>query len=72
MQTLNAILESREERLAEWTAQAKGDNPLTALRAHQMMELTANPRPRQKNDMILVAKVLEHLENLVDHASVVG
>ena len=59
---MDALLECREEHLEAWRAQANGTDPLLALRARQMMELTADPTPMKKIDLRIVAKVVEHVD----------
>lgn len=57
----NSILESHEARMPQWQKNAQSDNPLVALRARQMMELTDHAKPLTKIDFTLVGKVLEHV-----------
>ena len=62
VQAWNAILDSRDERLPVWEAQAGGDDPLLAFRARQMTELTSATHHMARVDLRLVAKVLEHVD----------
>lgn len=55
----NGIVENRAKYMEKWKKDIKGDNPLTAFRARQMMELTKG-KPIKKIDMALVGKVLDH------------
>ena len=47
--------------MPQWQKNAQSDNPLVALRARQMMELTDHAKPLTKIDFTLVGKVLEHV-----------
>ena len=58
----NEILDSRDERLSAWEAQAGGEDLLLAFRARQMIELTADTCHMDRIDLRLVAKVLEHVD----------
>lgn len=59
MKAWNGIVENRAKYMEKWKKDIKGDNPLTAFRARQMMELTKG-KPIKKIDMALVGKVLDH------------
>ena len=54
----NGIIENRSKYVERWKNDMRGDNPLLAFRAKQMLELTKG-KPMKKIDMALVGKVLE-------------
>lgn len=54
----NGIVENRSKYLERWKNDMRGDNPLLAFRAKQMLELTKG-KPMKSIDMALVGKVLE-------------
>lgn len=55
----NTILANRDKYITKWKQSEKGDNPLSAFRAKQMLELTKG-KPIKEVDMILVGKVLDY------------
>lgn len=55
----NTLIEKRVDYLPKWKEKAKGENPLIAFRAKQMIELTKG-KPLKELDVEVVSKVLEY------------